>query len=139
MLGLETPTDEREERVSRSTTEVFEDHLKRRVQGDLEADLQRNYSEAVILLTMNSNAQGHDAMRMSARRLAEQLPNSRFEFLSKQVNGPYALLIWRAESDRFDVVGGADSFLIEDGKIQMQTIHYHFVSKNTVPRSSLES
>jgi hypothetical protein len=67
-------------------------------------------------------------MRMSARRLAEQLPNGRFEFLSKQVNGPYALLIWRAESDRFDVTGGADSFLIEDGEIKMQTIHYQLVS-----------
>lgn len=114
--------------MNRRTADVFEDHLKLRVEGDLETDLQRNYSEMVILLTANSNAQGHDALRMSARRLAEQLPNGRFEFLSKQVNGPYALLIWRATSDRFDVIGGADSFLIEDGKIQMQTIHYQLVS-----------
>lgn len=93
--------------MNRSTTDVFEDHLKLRVEGDLETDLQRNYSETVILLTENSNAQGYGAMRMSARRLAEQLPNGSFEFLSKQVNGPFALLIWRAESDLFNVIGGA--------------------------------
>jgi hypothetical protein len=118
---------QKERRMSRSTRDVFEDHLRLRAEGELETDLQRNYAETVVLLTENSNAQGHDALRMSARRLADQLPNSRFEFLSKQVNGPYALLIWRAESDRFDVTGGADSFLIEDGKIQMQTIHYQLM------------
>lgn len=115
--------------MSRSTREVFEDHLKLRVDGDLETDLQRNYSDDVILLTENSNAKGHDAIRMSARRLAEQLPNGSFDFLSKQVNGPYALLIWCANSDRFDVTGGADSFLIEDGKIKLQTIHYQLVGR----------
>lgn len=117
--------------MSRSTTEIFEDHLKLRVEGDLETDLQRNYSETVTLLTENSNATGHDALRISAKRLAEQLPNSRFEFLSKQISGPYALLIWRAVSDRFQALGGADSFFIEDGRIQMQTIHYQLLGNKT--------
>ena len=124
--------------MTRSTIDVFEDHLKLRVEGNLEIDLQRNYSETVVLLTENSNAQGHAAIRMSAKRFAGQLPNSRFEFLSKQVNGPYALLIWRAQSDRFDVTGGADSFLIRDGKIQMQTIHYQLISNKDIPRSHPE-
>lgn len=116
--------------MGRSTTEVFEDHLRLRVAGDLETDLRRNYAENVVLLTVNSNASGHDALRMSARRLAEQLPNGHFDFLAKQVNGPYALLIWRARSDRFDVIAGADSFLIVDGRIQLQTIHYQLVDKH---------
>lgn len=115
--------------MARSTREVFEDHLKLRMKGDLETDLARNYSETVTLLTVNSNVRGHDAMRMSARRLAEQLPDGKFEFVAKQVNGPYALLIWRARSDRFRAVDGADSFVIEDGRIQMQTIHYHLTER----------
>lgn len=113
--------------MSRSTKEVFEDHLQLRIYGDLEADLSRNYSDTVVLLTENSNLRGHDALRLSAGRLADQLPNGKFEFLSKQVSGPYALLIWQADSDRFKVIGGADTFLIEDGKIQMQSIHYQLV------------
>lgn len=57
--------------MTRSTRDVFEDHLRLRVVGDLETDLARNYSEAVAMLTVNSNAEGHDALRMSAARLAK--------------------------------------------------------------------
>lgn len=112
----------------RSTQEVFEDHLDLRASGDLEEDLRRNYSDRIVLLTVNSDLQGHEGMRVSAARLAEQLPEARFEFLAKRVNGRFALLIWRATSDRFGAVDGADSFVIEGGKIQMQAIHYHLTS-----------
>lgn len=108
----------------RSAEEVFEDHLELRRKGDLEEDLRRNYAPDVVLLTVNSNATGHDALRMSAKRLEEQLPDAEFEYDAKQVNGSYALLIWSATSPRFDAVEGADSFVIENGKIVLQTIHY---------------
>lgn len=109
---------------ARSTREVFEDHLQLRLEDNLEEDLRRNYAEDVVLLTVNSNATGHDALRMSASRLAEQLPEAEFEFTAKQVNGPYALLIWSATSPHFNAVEGADSFVIHDGKIVLHTIHY---------------
>jgi hypothetical protein len=110
--------------TTRSAEEVFKDHLRLRVAGSLEEDLRRNYADDVVLLTVNSNARGHDAIRMSARRLREQLPDARYEFLAKQVNGPYVLLIWRGWSSRFNATEGADSFVIRDGKIRFQSIHY---------------
>ena len=61
---------------------------------------------------------------MSARRLREQLPYARYEFLAKRVNGPYVLLIWRGWSSRFNATEGADSFVIRDGRIRSQSIHY---------------
>ncbi len=108
----------------RGTEEVFEDHLRLRLDGRLEDDLRHNYSEDVVLLTSNSNRRGHDALRISAKRLSEQLPGADYEFIAKQVNGPYALLVWSAKSDGCTVRVGADSFVIEGGKIVMQTIHY---------------
>jgi hypothetical protein len=108
----------------RSPEEVFEDHLRLRLQGNLEEDLRRNYAKDVALLTVNSNARGHDAIRMSAERLDQQLPDAEFEIVARQVNGPYALLIWSARSARLDAVEGADSFVIKDGKIILQSIHY---------------
>jgi hypothetical protein len=36
----------------------------------------------------------------------------------------YVLLIWRGWSSRFDATEGADSFVIRDGKIRFQSIHY---------------
>jgi hypothetical protein len=110
--------------IRRSAQEVFEDHLRLRVAGKVEEDLRCNYAKDVVLLTTKSNARGHDAIRMSARRLQDQLPDSRFEFLSKQVNGPYALLIWQGQSSRFNATEGADSFMIRDEKNQFQSIHY---------------
>lgn len=59
----------------RSAAEVFEDHLRLRLDGELETDLRRNYAEDVVRLTVNSCFIGHDGMRRSAKRLAEQLPD----------------------------------------------------------------
>jgi len=108
----------------RSTREVFEDHLRLRLEGDLEKDLRRNYAEDVVLLTVNSNATGHDALRASAARLREQLPDGRFEFLARQVNGPYALLVWSGRSANLTAVDGADTFVIREGRIVLHSIHY---------------
>ena len=108
----------------RSTKEVFEDHIRLRLEGKLEDDLQSNYSDTVVLLTVKSNAQGHDAIRTSAERLEEQLPQARFEIIEMQTSGHFALLIWSAESSGMDAVEGSDSFVIENGKIVFQSIHY---------------
>ena len=108
----------------RSVRDVFEDHLRLRACGDLETDLERNYSNDVILLCETGPLIGRDALRWSARRLGLQLPGAEFEFPSKQVQGEYALLIWTAQSAKFEVDYGADSFVIRDGRIVAQTIFY---------------
>ena len=110
--------------TTRSAEEVFENHLRLWVAGSLEEDLRHNYAEDVVLLTVNSNARGHDAIRMSARRIQEQLPDARYEFLAKQIDGPWVLLIWRGWSSRFKAAEGADSLDIRNGKIRFQSIHY---------------
>lgn len=111
----------------RSTTDVFEDHLRLRIAGQLEDDFRRNYADDVVLLTCNSIFRGHDGLRESARRLREQLPSARFHFTARQVADNYAFLVWTAHSDSYRVGCGADSFVICDGKIRMQTIHYDLV------------
>ena len=113
----------------RTTREVFEDHVRLRLEGRLEEDLARNYAEDVVLLTVNSNMRGHEAIRTSAGRLAEQLPEARFEIIKTQTDGRFAFLVWRATSDGFDAIDGADSFVIEDGLIRLQTIHYRLVGE----------
>lgn len=112
---------------ARSTREVLNDHLRLRREGGLEADLRRNYAADVILLTSNSILEGHDALRRSADRLHLQLPDARFQFKSLQTKGPYGLLVWEAVSDRLHVDCGADSFLVREGLIRMQTIHYRLL------------
>ncbi|HEX7021547.1 MAG TPA: nuclear transport factor 2 family protein [Trueperaceae bacterium] len=108
----------------RSTREVFEDHLQLRAKGDLERDIHRNYAKNVVLMHVNGVEHGHAGVRKSGGRLHRQLPGCHYEYVSKQVTGDYAYLEWRARSERYRVADGADSFVIQGGKIVMQTIHY---------------
>jgi hypothetical protein len=111
----------------RSPRDVFDAHLDNRVRGRLDADLDENYADDVVLLTQNSQVRGKDGMRVSADRLASQLPDAQFVFEAKKVEGPYAFLVWRARSPTHRVECGADGFLIRDGRIAMQTIHYRLL------------
>lgn len=113
----------------RTTNEVLEDHLRRRANGDLEGDLEHNYAPDIVLLCKEGVFQGIEAVRESAAILGMQIPNSRFEYVSCQTHGEYGFLEWRAESDKVRIDDGADSYVIRDGRIQMQTIHYTPIDK----------
>lgn len=50
----------------RTTDEVLNDHLRLRLEGDLEDDMARNYAADVVLLTGCGVFRGHDGVRASA-------------------------------------------------------------------------
>lgn len=110
--------------TGRTTQDVFDDHLRLRRNYELEQDLQRNYAEDVVLICDFGVIRGHSAIRESARRLGLQLPHAQFRFTVKQIADEFAFLVWEATSDEDGVKNGVDSFVIRDGKIVMQTIHY---------------
>ena len=110
---------------ARTTTEVFEDHLAKRLAGDVEGDIRMNYSPDVVFLTGTGAFTGHDGVRASAKELTRYLPeDSVFEYRHTLVEGEYAFLEWTTHSNRGQVTDGADSFVIRDGKIVFQSIHY---------------
>jgi hypothetical protein len=117
----------REELNARSTAEVLDTHLRYREAGELERDLEENYAESVVLLCENGVFRGRSAIRRSAERLNEQLAGGKFAYQVERVAGPYAFLEWSAESKRHHVKHGADSFVIANGQIVMQTISYQLV------------
>jgi hypothetical protein len=110
--------------MPRSAKQVFEDHLRKRLQGNLEEDLARNYAEDVVLLTTRGTFHGKDGVRNCARVLLEELPCPRYRYRTKLVNGNLAFLEWSAQCAKAHVDDGADSYLIRDGRIVGQTIHY---------------
>ena len=116
--------------TERLPADVLDDHLRLRARGDLATDLERNYSPSVVLLCDAGVFHGVDAVKTSADRLGLQLPNARFDYLSVQVDGEFGFLKWTAESDRFRVPEGADSYVIRDGRIVMQTIYYRLEPKD---------
>ena len=115
--AIDAPTD-------RSTRDVIEAHIARRRGGEVERDIERNFAPDVVVLHANGAVLGHDGVRTSAGRLHEQLPDARFDIRALHVHEEYAYLEWSARSERYAVEDGADSFVVRDGRIVMQTIHY---------------
>ncbi len=112
---------------SRSARDVFEDHLREGRQGSVEEDLTRNYAQDVVLLTGRGVCRGHDGVRELNRLLQEELPSATYEYRTQLVEGEVAFLEWEARSENARVRDGADSYLIRDGRIIAQTIHYTVV------------
>jgi hypothetical protein len=125
--------------ASRSAREVLDDHLNiaQRWEGeaDLEAivreDLRRNVAEDIVILTSRGTFHGHDGVMQLAQMLGEELPDHEaFQYTYTSVEGRMAFLEWAYEDRTTRVRDGADSYLIEDGKIVAQTIHYTVEQKS---------
>ena len=122
-----------EELSSRTAQEVLDDHLntdehfgvEQDWQRIVEEDIHRNISEEIVILINRGTFRGHEGVRRLARMLGEELPEHRaFEYTYRAVEGRMAFLEWAYEDDQVRVRDGADSYLIEGGKIIAQTIHY---------------
>jgi hypothetical protein len=118
---------------SRTAQEVLDDHLNlaenwgREVgfERGFEEDLRRNTSEEIVILINRGTFRGHERVRQLAHMLGEELPKQRsFEYTYRAVEGRMAFLEWAYEDEDVRVRDGADSYLIENGKIVAQTIHY---------------
>lgn len=108
----------------RGTRDVIEAHLHCRRTGDLDGDLRDNYAADVVLLTWGEGVQhGADGVR----RLASVLHSydvGRYAYDQVLTEADVAMLNWHATGDDAEIHDGADSFVVRDGRIQAQTIHY---------------
>jgi hypothetical protein len=116
--------------AGRSAKEVLDDHLEKSTTGSVEEDIQCNYDRNVVLLTHYGVYRGHDGLRRLADMLFNELPNPVFEYHTRLVEGEVGFLEWGGRGGDAYVDDGADSYVIRNGKIVAQTIHY------TVKRSS---
>jgi hypothetical protein len=116
----------------RTAREVLDDHLaiaNRWVDAPflrvLEEDLSRNVAEDIVVLINRGTYRGHDGVRELALMLAEELPeHAAFTYSYVAAEGDVGLLEWSYEDSTVQVRDGVDSYVIRDGKIVGQTIHY---------------
>jgi hypothetical protein len=113
-----------DDRRARSARSVFEDHL--RLAGDhrWDEDIDRNFAADCVVLARSGPLHGHDGLRELVKSLEEDLPGAPYTYTTQLVEGRLAFLEWTAETENARVRDGADSFLVEDGLIVAQTIHY---------------
>lgn len=113
----------------RSPNEVFENHLKLAQEDKLLEDLENNYAEDIVLLTNYGTFYGHKGTKEAAELLDKQLPNGTYDYKIKLCNKNICFLHWAGDAEESYIDDGADSFLIEKGKIKTQTIFYTFHRK----------
>ena len=108
----------------RSPHEVLDDHLTLAAAGDWQTDLERNFDEDIVVLTGFGVITGRDQVRILAELLDAQLPGASFDYTTVLVHGEMAFLEWTAHGPTARVRDGADSYLIRNGRVVVQTIHY---------------
>jgi hypothetical protein len=110
---------------ARSAREVLVDHLRLRRMGEFDRDLAENYHPDVVVMSARGVYHGYDGVRDSAHLLWRAVPDpTDYVYDSILVDDRMAILEWRARSEELQVTCGVDSYLIEDGMITAQTIHY---------------
>jgi hypothetical protein len=116
----------------RTAREVLDDHLTIANRwGDapfeqvLADDLRRNVAEDIVILINRGTYRGHEGVRELALALAEELPeHAAFTYSYVAAEGQVGLLEWSYADSQVQVRDGVDSYVIQDGKIVAQTIHY---------------
>ncbi|MFI7643339.1 nuclear transport factor 2 family protein [Nonomuraea sp. NPDC049400] len=108
----------------RSAYDVIADHLWLRQQKALEEDLRRNYHPQVVLLSAEGVSYGHDGVRALTHVLRSYVPEADYRYHQIVVEGPYAMVEWTARGSQTEIHNGADSYVISNGRIIAQTIHY---------------
>lgn len=109
---------------NRTPEEVFDDHLALAAEHRFDEDIERNVAPHCVILERRGVFRGREGARELARLLEDELPDAPYTYTNRLLVDRFAFLEWTAEAEHTHVHDGADSFVIEDGWIVAQTIHY---------------
>ena len=111
---------EQKNAVTAATQDVLTHHLSSF--GNLTATMA-DYTAESRGFTPDGLLRGPEAIRRFFAKLFEEFakPGMSFEMLRQEVDGDTAYIVWKAETadNRFEV--GADTFIVQNGKIVTQT------------------
>ncbi|MGQ9365106.1 nuclear transport factor 2 family protein [Azospirillum sp. ST 5-10] len=91
----------------------------------MQEDLERNFAPDLVVLTRWGVFRGYDGMRQLAAKLRRELPDARFSYDTVAMENGVGFLAWKGRgANGARVEDGADSYVVRDGRIVAQTIHY---------------
>ncbi|MEU5828131.1 nuclear transport factor 2 family protein [Micromonospora tulbaghiae] len=109
---------------ARPAREVLDEHLRLSNEGRFAEDIERNVSPDCLVLDRRGVFRGHDGVRKLAQWLSAELPGAHFTYTTVLIEDRIGFLEWTADAPGARVRDGADSYVIENGWIVAQTIHY---------------
>jgi ketosteroid isomerase-like protein len=109
--------------MSMATKDVLDHHLAAFGAGDVD-EMLKDYTDDSRLITANGTIAGLGPLREAFTGILGGLfaPGT-YEFTveAEHIEGEVAFITWHADCESADVPFGADTFLVRDGKIAVQT------------------
>ena len=111
-----------------TTKQVLDHHLQAFGDLDLEAILA-DYTDESVLLTANGPIQGMDELKDVFEAFFAEFgkPGATFEMKQQLINGDVTYIVWTAETADNVYELATDTFVMDDGKIAVQS----FTAKTT--------
>lgn len=105
-----------------TTQEVFDRHVAGFVARDVNQILE-DYDERSVVISNGTTFEGIQAIRKVFQELFAELPaDCRFDLTACVVRDRFVYIVWNAESDTVVYEFATDTFVVEGGKIVLQTV-----------------
>ena len=114
--------------AQRTPEEVFQHHVQALGAEDVEAILL-DYGETSRVISPAGVMQGKDAIRTFFTELVRTVPKAQWTVKTMFVEN-ILFLEWTADSDRARISDGVDTFIFQNGLIQIQTVRFTAVPKS---------
>ncbi len=116
---------------AKQTEAVLLHHLQAFGAGDVE-EILKDYTKDSVLILPDATVRGIDDLRQTFTMfVTEILPaGSPFELKKQEIEGDTAYIFWAANSAKYDVPLGTDTFVVKGGKIIVQTFAGQIIPKN---------
>ena len=122
MEMVETKTDLAEE--------ILNHHLTAFMNNDVQ-EIMKDYDDNSEIWTAEGAICGLDAIETFFNYAFSLFPkqSTKFELKQQITKQNKAYIVWTAETEQLSIPLGSDTFLIKDGKINLQTTAVHFIQK----------
>ncbi len=118
-------------RPSVATEEVLNHHLQAFGAGDAD-EAAKDYDDESVLITQGGQVVGRAAIREALKGFFSGIfePGTyEFELDNTEVTGHVAFIAWHADTASHQIPMGTDTFVVQDGKIAVQTFAAQMVPK----------
>jgi ketosteroid isomerase-like protein len=109
--------------ADRSAEEVYRHHAAALLDRDLDA-IVSDYAEDAVLITGDGVLRGRAGVRQAFMKVLHDLPDAKWDVRTRIVEGQVLYLEWTVTAPGTRADDGVETFLVRDGEIVLQTIHY---------------
>ena len=109
--------------MTRTPQEVMAHHSQALAAADLNG-LVADFADDAVLITPAGAKRGKDGARDAFAQLFADLPDATFTAKSQVFGNDVLLLAWTADAAGSRADDGVDTFVFQDGLIQVHTVYY---------------